>query len=328
MTGNARNLIFALSIFLLCGTSMRYIHASFNTTQDSTTIENNDVYIDILERLWGEKESPQIMDLVFLGCAVLMGLELLNHMVAHSGYWIKTRLIPVRGKHLDDLRPIDKLFITINKAATAPFIYFLFRYLHNEPNVDWSIQNLTVNVFLTKAVLPLVPIFIIYDFFYTILHWFLHIKQIYGYIHKHHHIQKAPSRANVDAVNVHPIEFFLGEYNHILGIYIYCTIFGMKFHVLGAVLFLIIGGCCAGLNHTRFDTVFRIMGITLFDSKYHDVHHRIPRSNYGQYIVLWDHVFGTFRDYDENDRVNPRAQLDMTTGKSLEYAEKTTAKKL
>ena len=29
----------------------------------------------------------------------------------------------------------------------------------------------------------------------------------------------------------------------------------------------------------------------------HDVHHRWPRSNYGQYTMFWDRVFGWYRDY-------------------------------
>jgi len=122
---------------------------------------------------------------------------------------------------------------------------------------------------------------------------YLHIKEIYGYIHKHHHHQKAPSRANVDAVNVNPIEFFLGEYNHLLALFL-CTRF-LTIHVVGSLLFLAIGGVLAGLNHTRFDIVVGVLGMDLFDSKAHDVHHRIPQSNYGQYTMFWDRIFGTYR---------------------------------
>lgn len=47
------------------------------------------------------------------------------------------------------------------------------------------------------------------------------------------------------------------------------------------------------------------------------MHHRIPQSNYGQYTVVWDRIFGTFRDYDNNDRVNPAYQLDPSTRKTI-----------
>jgi sterol desaturase/sphingolipid hydroxylase (fatty acid hydroxylase superfamily) len=37
--------------------------------------------------------------------------------------------------------------------------------------------------------------------------------------------------------------------------------------------------------------------------------------------MLWDHLFGTFRPYLADDRINPKAQLDEKTGKSWSYLE-------
>lgn len=103
------------------------------------------------------------------------------------------------------------------------------------------------------------------------------------------------SRANIDAINVHPLEFFLGEYNHMWSMFLCCRIFNLQIHILATLLFLVIGGALAGLNHTRFDIEINFFGIHIFDSKAHDVHHRIPQSNYGQYSMFWDYVFGTYR---------------------------------
>ena len=102
--------------------------------------------------------------------------------------WFHSKLIPVRGKHLDELSMKDQLFIGMNRIATAPFVYFLLRYLYHEPNAVWDPRKMNA----TNVLLPIPIIFVIYDFFYTLLHWALHIKAIYGYIHKHHHHQKAP----------------------------------------------------------------------------------------------------------------------------------------
>lgn len=147
--------------------------------------------------------------------------------------------------------------------------------------------------------LPLAALFVVYDFFYTLFHLFLHLKWIYAYIHKHHHHQKAPSRANNDAVNVHPFEFVIGEYNHLFTLFLCCRMFGMQIHVVGSVLFLALGGFLAGLNHTRFDIEIRVPFVSgewiIYDTKWHDVHHRRPQSNYGQYSMLWDTIFGTYR---------------------------------
>ncbi len=35
-------------------------------------------------------------------------------------------------------------------------------------------------------------------------------------------------------------------------------------------------------------------GKVLYSVRYHDQHHVVPNSNYGQYTMLWDHVTGTF----------------------------------
>jgi sterol desaturase/sphingolipid hydroxylase (fatty acid hydroxylase superfamily) len=87
----------------------------------------------------------------------------------------------------------------------------------------------------------------------------------------------------------------LGEYNHLLSLFLCCRLFQLQVHCLTTLAFLILGGVLAGWNHTRFDIVFSLFGITIFDSKLHDVHHRIPQSNYGQYTMFWDSIFGTYR---------------------------------
>lgn len=128
------------------------------------------------------------------------------------------------------------------------------------------------------------------------------------WVHKHHHKQKAPSRGNADAVNVHPFEFLTGEYLHLL------TVWLVPCHMVAVFLFVAVGGVLASLNHTRFAVAFS----SLYDVKWHDVHHRLPESNYGQYIMLWDKLLGTYRSYDWLDgetargagRASRRAKAD------------------
>eukprot|EP00984_Skeletonema_dohrnii_P035121 scaffold34616_cov159-Skeletonema_dohrnii-CCMP3373.AAC.26 len=342
---------------------------------------------ELLTQLLNDITTPQsLQDLFVLTTIVVVALEILNQLVYHVPTLLqnlltndeKKKAIPVRGKHLDNFTVKDYTFIMINKCMTGLFVYCYFGYL-------WSVRKLddeedssnnntggqgiftTTNLSIHNTILPLPLLFLIYDFFYTLLHWFLHMKAVYAHVHKHHHFQKAPSRANIDAVNVHPLEFFLGEFNHILalvlvvqgvgtvsvGEYITVGYRGMDVSWVCAVLFIGLGGILAGLNHTRHDVVLSVPSssvatdasvetdetssssssstnnnntisknsskgyLTIFDSKHHDVHHRIPQSNYGQYTVFWDRIFGTFRDYDENDRVNPAYQLDPMTGKTV-----------
>ena len=85
---------------------------------------------------------------------------------------------------------------------------------------------------------------------YTLFHRFLHHRSVYGLVHKHHHKQKAPSRGNLDAINVHPFEFVCGEYLHLACVYL------IPCHAYAAGLFMALAGVFASLNHTRFDVNF------------------------------------------------------------------------
>jgi sterol desaturase/sphingolipid hydroxylase (fatty acid hydroxylase superfamily) len=92
----------------------------------------------------------------------------------------------------------------------------------------------------------------------------------------------------VDAVNVHPFEFLSGEFLHLLCIMI------IPCHVVTVLVFIIIGGIAASLNHTRFDVRIPY----LYEVRSHDIHHRLPQTNYGQYTMFWDQIMGSFRPYE------------------------------
>ncbi len=118
---------------------------------------------------------------------------------------------------------------------------------------------------------------------------------MYRLVHKHHHRQHAPSRGNTDAINVHPFEFVVGEYIHLLSVWLVSLLI-KEVHMAAVLVFIVTGGMAASLNHTRLDV--RIpWGV--YEVRSHDVHHRLPKSNYGQYTMFWDRMFGTFRPYSD-----------------------------
>jgi sterol desaturase/sphingolipid hydroxylase (fatty acid hydroxylase superfamily) len=119
---------------------------------------------------------------------------------------------------------------------------------------------------------------------------------VYRLVHKHHHRQHAPSRGNTDAINVHPFEFVVGEYVHLLSLYLTGRALG-SLHGAAALVFIVLGGVAASLNHTRLDV--RLGGGAVYDVRAHDVHHRLPKSNYGQYTMVWDRLMGTYRAYSD-----------------------------
>lgn len=94
-------------------------------------------------------------------------------------------------------------------------------------------------------------------------------------------------------MNVHPFEFVVGEYIHLLAVLLVGTALG-GLHLAAVLAFIVAGGVAASLNHTRLGVT---LPLGLYDVRAHDVHHRLPKSNYGQYTMAWDHIFGTFREY-------------------------------
>lgn len=279
----------------------------------------------------GDMEAPlwyrlmTVPNLIGLGvyfallAAGFWGLKLLAD---DDGDWLSNKKMPVRGKHLDDFNMYDDMYRKVNKLLAGPFLLLGIQCAYFDPNMLWEVKDIS----LQNVLLPLPLYFFIYDFFYATTHMTLHVKGIYAYIHKHHHRQQAPSRGSEDSINVHPIEFCLGHINAIITLFLVCRV--AKFHIVGSNLIQLIYAGTSCFNHSRHDIVISIGGLQIWTSKDHDVHHRIPNKNFGRIIMFWDWLFGTYRPYDENDPVNPKAQLNPATGKSYEYEERQQKKKL
>jgi sterol desaturase/sphingolipid hydroxylase (fatty acid hydroxylase superfamily) len=210
-----------------------------------------------------------VMEVMNPVCAVLMTL---------AGAKDK---IPIKGKHLDALELQDYTMITINKLITGMFVYHCVRFVMLSDRVAWGLDTMTV----WNTVVALPCLYLLYDLVYYWFHRMLHLRSLYRFVHKHHHRQMAPTRGNHDAINVHPFEFGVGEYLHLFCFYV------IPCHVSTIVAFIVIGGILASLNHTRYDFDFSV----LYSVRAHDMHHHIVTTNYGQYSMFWDRVFGSFR---------------------------------
>ena len=216
----------------------------------------------------------------------MLGLEILSEIIPFICTRIVSGRIAVKGKHLDKLSNLDNTFIFINKLFTILFVYHMLWLTPKFSSITWDMKDIN----LSNTLGSLLGFYIFYDFFYMNFHRFLHIRALYPLVHKHHHRQKAPSRGNLDAINVHPFEFVTGEYLHML------TIYFVPCHIVTAVFFILAGGVLASLNHTRYDVD---IPYGIYSVKWHDIHHRLPESNYGQYTMLWDYVFGSYRSYEK-----------------------------
>jgi sterol desaturase/sphingolipid hydroxylase (fatty acid hydroxylase superfamily) len=187
--------------------------------------------------------------------------------------------------HHDKLSTSDCVFIAVNKVSVVCFTYHLFRVLTMTPSVKWTAEEAT----LSNSVLVLVPMYIVFDFFYSAWHAFLHWRVVYPYVHKHHHKQVSPTRGHHDAFNVHPLEFVVGEYIHLPAFYL------VPCHIFAVLLFVGLGTILATVNHMRFTV--RIPGV--FDSRDHAVHHAQFNYNFGQYTMFWDKLWGWYKPFDD-----------------------------
>ncbi|KAG5471593.1 hypothetical protein LSCM4_03142 [Leishmania orientalis] len=234
------------------------------------------------------------VEAAFLGI-IFAGFGVYDHVIVPAIAVVVKGRIPERVKPLAKLSVKDKVYIGFAKAVTAAFVYHTYQFIRNTKVSRMSpsfLDGPAVARSLLWLPVHLPALFIIYDFFYTLFHWALHWPPIYPLIHKHHHRQMSPFRGNTDAINDNPVEYVSGEYLHLLALYLLTRITPLgQVHALTAVMFILIGGTLASLNHTRVD--LRIPYV--FNVKAHDYHHRQPRVNFGQYIMLWDWVFGTFQ---------------------------------
>ncbi|KAG8459479.1 hypothetical protein KFE25_012814 [Diacronema lutheri] len=217
---------------------------------------------------------------IVFAAVVLLGYDVL-HRVVPLLFSFRPNL-PVKGKHLDVLDAKDWAFIAFNRLTGVTFVYNCLQYMSLSSSVPWALSELSV----MNTVVALPALFVFYDFFYCLWHRLLHVRGLYGLVHKHHHRQVVPTRGTLDAMNVHPVEFVVGEYLHLAAMMV------VPAHALTCGIFIILLGVLTTLNHTRLDVK---VPLGIFAVAWHDLHHRIPQSNYGQYTMFWDHLWGSYR---------------------------------
>lgn len=274
--------------------------------------------------------------------AIVGALELLAYLVMAGGHAAgmgkSGKSIPDSSPPLQELEFVDRAFIFGNKLLTAMFTYHVLRYAWVSGLIVWDLRQIS----LLNTVLVLPALYVVYDLGYYWFHRILHIKSLYPLVHKHHHRQHSPFRGNTDAINVHTFEFVVGEYNHLATIHLVakaltavaaalpvggfahsllCTTVsgsttgGTGIHLAAVLVFIVLGGVLASLNHTRFDVRAPLFE-NLFQVRFHDIHHaRDVMSNYSQYTMLWDCVFGSFKQYEERPSKRSKVATDAAAAK-------------
>lgn len=206
---------------------------------------------------------------------------------------------PPRGaltsKH--KIKLVDITFLVINSFIEYAFMLHLTRFAWFSGKVSHGVKELTLlNTLVAFCALPMLN-----DMLYAPAHRILHWKPVYWLVHKHHHGQFLPTRGYIDAANEHPVEQVIGLGLLYSAIFVISSCLGL--HSCTLLVYFLLYGVLALLNHTPYD--FRIqlpflskIGIS-YSVRAHEMHHRKPNCNYGQHVMVWDKLMGTFKKYEE-----------------------------
>lgn len=153
--------------------------------------------------------------------------------------------------------------------------------------------------------------FILHDFYFYVIHRFMHLPKLFRFVHRVHHLSTNPTPWTAYAF--HPLEAILEA-----GI-IPLIAFSFPVHPSALGLFLLF---------QFFYNVYGHLGFELFPKNFqrtwigrwvntgtaHNQHHEHFHGNYGLYTLIWDRLFGTLRkDYEQKyDQVTTRPSPSKT----------------
>lgn len=265
---------------------------------------------------------------ILFAIVVYIGFGFFDYVLVPLSDWaIGHRVLPDKARRNVILTFKDNAIVQFNRLVTVMFLYHLILlscndslysmddFIFSAPSWAAAVRNTLAQLAIFAVFFPVVIVF--YDLFYCLFHRVLHFEWLYPYIHKHHHLQYTPWRGNVDAINTHPIEYIIGEYDHLWSLYWVAKFtnkaFGYQPHAIFALLYIVIAGLLSTLNHTRVDVRIPY----LYNVWWHDLHHRVPPTNYGQYTMLWDWIFGWYKDESTRTTVVDEIVEDNTSRKSV-----------
>jgi len=239
--------------------------------------------------------NPWELPLIFwLGAVALK--EILFQPLLFAVRWISERVEPLpsrKGPKPIKQRPLDwkdYTYLSCNAVIETVFISHLLRRMWFSPFVGRHPGELG----LLNGPVALGLLIIFNDMFYAPAHRALHWPVLYRWIHKHHHRVLYPERADVDARNEHPLEQIIAMVLWWMAMLLVTSLVGMHAGMILAHLLVMVA--CASFNHISCDLKLKFLRIN-FEVRAHEMHHRRPDKNFGQLIMLFDHLMGTYIPY-------------------------------
>ena len=204
------------------------------------------------------------------------------------------------------INAMDVAYLTINSAIEYVFTQQILHLLWHAP----FIVRLPAGLGLLNGPVAFWLLLVVDDAMYAPTHRFLHLPGVYRYVHKHHHRNTFPARGYIDAANEHPVEQIVALSLHWAAVHIVALSAGLHVAAVGAHFgFKALGAC---FNHTGYDLQLRFLGID-YSVRAHETHHRKPNTNFAQYVMFWDRLMGTYRNY-ESGQPKAAAAVEASAG--------------
>mmetsp|Transcript_67139 Transcript_67139/g.187886 ORF Transcript_67139/g.187886 Transcript_67139/m.187886 type:complete len:253 (-) Transcript_67139:338-1096(-) len=197
---------------------------------------------------------------------------------------------PVVQRALDRM---DFFYLACNAVVETVFIGHLVHYLWHSDRVDRSLSSFGV----LNGPVALWLLIIFNDMLYAPFHRALHHPMLYRWIHKHHHRITYPQRGNIDARNEHPLEQIMAMSLWYAATRMVTALTGLHGAVIVAHISVMVIFAC--FNHTGCDLKFNVLGLD-FAVRAHEMHHRRPDTNFGQLVMWFDRLMGTYVPYAMN----------------------------
>lgn len=135
-------------------------------------------------------------------------------------------------------------------------------------------------------------VFILHDTYFYWTHRCMHLKKVYRYFHRTHHLSVEPTP--LAAFAFHPLEALVESFMFLMIPLI------MPVHISVLIIFTLFSLFMNVYGHLGFNLVeperLKKFPYNLFShSTHHSWHHRYQSGNYGFYLQFWDRLMGTWK---------------------------------
>jgi len=244
------------------------------------------------EYLTGDKTFFSLLLVIFLRYFIVSLTAFLVFYVIRKKAWRFKRIQQKFPDNADYFREIAYSIITAFIFAGVGYLVFV------TPFVEYTRVYYEIGQYgRGYLVLSIVLMILLHDTYFYWMHWLMHRKVIFRYVHKVHHLSTNPSPWA--AMSFHPLEAVIKA-----GVIVVIALV-MPVHPLAIgifLLFMIIYNVYGHLGYELYPKGFSRsrIGRWINTSVNHNLHHQTFKGNYGLYFLFWDRIMGTVQpEYDK-----------------------------